>query len=172
MEKEESNDGNITKEVVTVNKNNLETVEEQSYEELLQENDTLFEELEKYKKAYSMLEKKNFELRLQADQSFVSFLKKAIDKPESTDFLKETVTSIKDYFDSSAKSRKELHEKHSSHALWKTIIMTSFFVVILLATVFLTYVGKLDSSLTFLLGTFTGHYITYVSKRDPNNEGK
>lgn len=172
MERDEPENENVTKEVTTINKNNPEIAEELSYEELLQEYERLFEEFEKSRNNCGMLEKKNLELQLQTDQSFVSFLKKAIDKPESTDFLKETVISIKDYFDSSAKSKKELHEKHSSHALWKTVIMTSFFVIILLATVFLTYVGKLDSSLTFLLGTFTGHYITYISKRDSNNEDK
>ncbi|KKG09809.1 hypothetical protein [Methanosarcina sp. 2.H.A.1B.4] len=171
MESNESNDGGITKEVVET-KNNQKIVKKPSYEELLQKNEELLEKLGKFENVCNTLEKKNLELQLYSDQSFVSFLKKAIDKPESTDFLKETVNSIRDYFDSSTKYKKELREKHASHALWKTIIMTSFFVVILLATVFLTYVGKLDSSLTFLLGTFTGHYITYVSKRDSNNEDR
>lgn len=87
-----------------------------------------------------------------------SFWSEALDKPEGTeplkDFIKEISTEIMNSWD-------KLQRGQLKYSFYHTLTTTLFLGAILLVAYQLTAKGNLDSgSITFLLGTITGHYIT------------
>lgn len=92
-----------------------------------------------------------------------SFWITALDKSEGTELikdLKEFVQDVLGYYKSEAKGRMQ-------HSIIQTVITTFFLGLVIAAAVYLTSKGYLDgSSTTFLLGTITGYYITYLTRKE------
>lgn len=114
-------------------------------EDLSHENEILVEELEQLKS------KDN------------SFWMAALEKSDGTELFNSMREFVQDWLN---------HEKSNAknkmlHSFSQTVITTFFLGLILIAALYLTTQGFLDgSSTTFLIGTITGYYITYLTRRE------
>lgn len=92
-----------------------------------------------------------------------SFWLAALDKSEGTELINDLRSLCKDLLEYSKSSTKS----QMLHSFYQTAMTTLFLGIIIGAALYLTTRGFLDgSSTTFLIGTITGYYITYLTRRE------
>ena len=93
-----------------------------------------------------------------------SFWLEALNKPEGTKPLKDFIKEISNEL---FVSWDRLQRGQLKYSLYQSITTIAFLGAILWVAYTLTVQGSLDSSsTTFLLGTITGHFITYTTKQE------
>jgi hypothetical protein len=122
-----------------------------TYEYFIELTDNLTEENEKLRHEIQFL------------KSNKSFWMAALEKSDGTELFKSFREFLQDYLNYEGKSSKN----KVMHSISQTLITTLFLGLILTAALYLTTKGFLDgSSTTFLIGTITGYYITYLTRRE------
>jgi hypothetical protein len=107
----------------------------------------------------------NEKLRQEIQQlrSNKSFWMAALEKSDGTELFKSFREFLQDYLNFEGRSSRN----RVMHSISQTLITSVFLGLILAAALYLTTKGFLDgSSTTFLIGTITGYYITYLTRRE------